>query len=478
MNKSPRYSLDGMPRPPLYSQALDYDALYKEFPPAPDYFQAVYKLPPHEIRKLQEQRFLDTIKRGWEVPFYQRHWRKAGLEPGDIRGLADIEKIPSYDVHDLRESIERNPPWGDYWGVTLEDGARLPMVLQTSGGTTGLPRPMIYSPRDREVMSIMGGRRLLMQGVRPGDLVQITMSLGLTNAGMMAREYVWKYTGAIPLMTGSGAATPTRRQIELMQGWKSTVLLGIPSYIRHLGIVARDEMNIDPRSLSVRLICCGLGPEPRTALEDLWGATVMQQYGTNESGMMAAECPFQNGFHIFEDAYLMEIADAASRKVVADGDKGNIYITCLFKYAAPVIRFNSNDVSAIATDACPCGGTHRRLQGIFGRADNMVRLRGVNVFPEAIATVLAAEPRCNGEYFCTVETVGKSERDEMSVKIEVRNAGVDRPALVSDLERRFKEVLGVRVGVEAMDPKALDQLTGLTQTSKIKRLADNRKRTT
>ncbi len=154
-------------------------------------------------------------------------------------------------------------------------------------------------------MSIMGARRLIMQGVRPGDLVQVTMSLGLTNAGMMVREYLWKYTGAIALTTGSGAATPTRRQIELAQSWKTTVMLGIPSYIRHLGIVARDEMNIDPRSLGIRLICCGLGPEPRDALEELWGAKVMQQYGTNESGMMSAECPFQHGFHIFEDAYLL-----------------------------------------------------------------------------------------------------------------------------------------------------------------------------
>ena len=204
-------------------------------------------------------------------------------------------------------------------------------------------------------------------------------------------------------------------------------------------------------------------------------ATVMQQYGTNESGMMAAECPFQNGFHIFEDGYLLEIGDAETGKPVPHGDRGNIYITCLYKYAAPVIRFNSNDVSAYSVDACPCGGTHRRLQGIFGRADNMVRLRGINVFPEAIATVVVADPRCNGEYFCTVETVGAAGRDEMTVKVEVRDPSVDRAALKADLERRFKEVLSVKLDVEVVDPKSLDDLTGLTKTSKIKRLADNRK---
>jgi len=321
MNHPAGSIFDDIPSPPLYSQSIDFERLYEEYPPAPKYFHSVHKMPPHEIRALQERRFLEQVARAWRVPFYQKHWSKAGLAVGDIHCLDDIEKIPPYTVHDLRESIERNPPWGDYWGVSLNDGAKMPLVLQTSGGTTGLPRPMIYAPRDREVMSIMGARRLLMQGVRPGDLVQVTMSLGLTNAGMMVREYLWKYTGAIALTTGSGAATPTRRQIELAQAWKTTVMLGIPSYIRHLGIVARDEMKIDPRSLGIRLICCGLGPETRDALEELWGAKVMQQYGTNESGMMSAECPFQHGFHIFEDAYLLEIADPETHQPVPHGEK-------------------------------------------------------------------------------------------------------------------------------------------------------------
>jgi phenylacetate-CoA ligase len=475
MNHPAGSIFDDIPSPPLYSQSIDFERLYEEYPPAPKYFHSVHKMPPHEIRALQERRFLEQVARAWRVPFYQKHWSKAGLAVGDIHCLDDIEKIPPYTVHDLRESIERNPPWGDYWGVSLNDGAKMPLVLQTSGGTTGLPRPMIYAPRDREVMSIMGARRLLMQGVRPGDLVQVTMSLGLTNAGMMVREYLWKYTGAIALTTGSGAATPTRRQIELAQAWKTTVMLGIPSYIRHLGIVARDEMKIDPRSLGIRLICCGLGPETRDALEELWGAKVMQQYGTNESGMMSAECPFQHGFHIFEDAYLLEIADPETHEPVPHGEKGNTYITCLYKYAAPVIRFDSNDVSAFCTDTCPCGGTHRRMQGIFGRADNMVRLRGINVFPEAIATVLAGDQRCNGEYFCVVDTVGEARRDEMTVKVESARDSVDRTALKQDLERRFKEVLSVRIDVEVVESGALDKLTGLSQTSKIKRLADNRK---
>ncbi|MES3000877.1 MAG: hypothetical protein V4787_09305 [Pseudomonadota bacterium] len=469
-------SLEGIPQPPLYSRALDFEALYREYPPAPGYFDSVYRWPPERIRELQELRFLEAVQRAWEVPFYQLHWGKAGMEPGDIRGLDDLAKIPPYSVDDLRASIERNPPWGDYWGVELADGAKMPLVLQTSGGTTGFPRPMIYSPRDREIMAIMGGRRLLMQGVRPGDLVQLTLSMGLTNAGMMAREYIWKYTGAIALTTGSGASTSTRRQIELARHWKTTVLTGIASYLRHMGLVARDEMDIDPRSLGIRLLLCGLGPDSRESLEELWGATVLQQYGSNESGMLASECPEKHGLHIHEDGYFLEIVDADTNAAVGAGERGNIFTTCLYKYAAPVIRFNTNDVSAFCTDACPCGGTHRRLQGIFGRADNMVRIRGINVFPEAIGTVVAQEPRCNGEYFCIVEATGELAAEEMTVQVEVSGPGVDRARLEADLQKRLKDVLSVRLDVKAVDAGALDKSTGLSVTSKIKRLDDRGKR--
>jgi len=470
------HPLRNLPTPPLYSRSLDFEALYREYPPAPEYFDTVYRLPTERIRELQEARFLETMRRGWEVPFYQLHWRKAGLEPGDIRSLDDLHKIPSYDVNDLRESLERNPPWGDYWGLDVADGASMPLVLQTSGGTTGFPRPMIYSPRDREVMSIMGGRRLLMQGVRPGDLVQVTLSMGMTNAGMVAREYIWKYTGAIAIPTGSGASTSTRRQIELAQHYKTNVMIGIASYLRHMGLVARDEMNIDPRSLGVRLVLCGLGPDSRDSLEELWGATVLQQYGSNESGMVASECMDRHGLHIHEDGYVIEIVDPETSRAVPLGDKGNIYTTCLYKYAAPVIRFNTNDVSAFCTDACTCGGTHKRLQAIFGRADNMVRLRGINVFPEAIGTLVGQDVRCSGEYFCTVDNDSASGAEEMLVQVEAANSNVDRAALTADLERRFKETLSVRVEVQVVDGGALDALTGLSVTSKIKRLADRRKR--
>ena len=148
-------------------------------------------------------------------------------------------------------------------GISPADGARMPLVLQTSGGTTGLPRPMLYAPQDRETMAILGGRRFALHGVRPGDMVMVTYSLGLGNGGMAPREAMWRYTGAVPVMTGSGANTPTRRQIEIVKAWGINVILGFPSYLRHMAMVARDEMGIDPHSLGIRALGTHLGQEDR-----------------------------------------------------------------------------------------------------------------------------------------------------------------------------------------------------------------------
>ena len=448
--------------------------LQRDYPPPPDYFRTTYRMPRDALRALQEKRFLATVKRGWEIPFFQRHWRAAGLEQGDIRSLDDLQKIPPYSVHEIRESIERNPPFGDFMGMSPEDGKRMPLVLQTSGGTTGLPRPMLYAPVDRETMAILGGRRFALHGIRPGDLVLVTYALGLSNGGMAPREALWRYTGAVPVMAGSGASTPTRRQVELIQAWKINVILGFPAYLRHMALVARDEMGIDVRTLGIRLIGTHLGREDRRQIEQLWDAPCFDMYGTHESGMMGAECQHQSGLHVQEDAFILEVADPDTGRILPDGEKGTLYITTLYKWGAPQIRFNVNDISAYATDTCACGSSMRRLQCIFGRADNMVKLRGVNVFPEAVGAVVVEDARSNGEYFCVVDRVGEAGTDEMTVMVEARDTSVDAPALKTDLERRMKEVLGVRVTVEIHGSGALDCYTGTSKTSKVKRLADRR----
>ncbi len=459
--------------PPRYHEAIDLDALCAEFPPAPEFFETVWRLSADEIRARQEAAFRRQMRRAWEVPFYARRWSRAGLEPGDIRSLEDLPRIPTFSVHDMRESLQREPFWPDYFGLDPASDEPLPLVFQTSGGTTGLPRPMMFAPRDREVMNIVTGRRLFMQGVRPFDRLQVTLSLGLPNGGLLVREGIQKYSGAVPIMTGSGAQTSTRRQIELMRAWGVTHLIGFPAYLRHMALVARDELGLDPRRLGVRGLITHLGVEDRAALEELWGADAYDTYGMNEFGSVACDCAEKNGMHIFEDCFVVEVLSqpdqAGARAEVADGEAGSAVVTTLFKHVAPMIRFDTNDITSIMPGRCACGGTHRRLSAIRGRADGMVKLRGVNVFPEAIGALVAADPRSNGEFLCVVE-----KGDRMVVRVEAASGEVAVAAFAEQLAGRFKEALSVRLEVEIVPRGTLAPLTGLDSTSKIRRLLDRR----
>jgi phenylacetate-CoA ligase len=458
---------------PRYAASLDFEALWREFPPAPDYFKGPYQRSADEIHRLQNERFLRQMQRAWQVPFYQKHWRAAGMQPGDIRSLDDLLQIPPFSVHDLRAGLEQEPFWADYIGIDPSTNEPMPLIMQTSGGTTGLPRPMIFTPRDREVMNIITGRRLFMQGVRPFDLVQVALSMGLTNGGVLAREGIWKYTGAIPVMTGSGAQTSTRRQIELIRAWKPKHLIGFPPYLKHMALLARDELGLDPRSLGIKALIVHLGMDDRFALEELWDAGVFDTYGCNECGTMASECAHKSGMHVFEDAFVMEVNDLDTLAPKSPGERGVIFITTLFKHAAPMIRYNMNDVTSWTSSPCVCGTHQRSITKIFGRSDNMVKLRGVNVFPEAIGGVVSTESRSNGEYVCVLEGT-PGAREDMRVLVEVRDESVNRAALAGDLGLRLKEVLGVKLIVDVVGGGELDHLTGLSKTSKIKRLIDKR----
>jgi phenylacetate-CoA ligase len=274
-------------------------------------------------------------------------------------------------------------------------------------------------------------------------------------------------------MTGSGAQTPTRRQIELIKAWKAKFLIGFPAYLRHMGLVARDELKVDPRELSVKGLIVHLGTDDRAALEALWGADVYDTYGCNECGTMAAECGHKSGMHVFEDAFILEVNDPETLQARSEGERGVVFITTLFKYAAPMIRYNMNDVTSVASGECACGCVHRRITKIFGRSDNMVKLRGVNVFPEAIGAIVSEDARTNGEYVCVLESA-EGGRESMTVMVETGNQSAPTAVVERELADRLKEALGVRLEVQAVARGGLDHLTGLSQTSKIKRLIDRR----
>ena len=462
-------------RVPLYYRSLDFEALWRDYVPAPDYFDSTYHCSRDELHALQNRRFLQQVNRGWETPFYRRHWAKAGIERGDIRSLDDLRRLPTFSVHDMRESIARHPPWGDLIGLDPEHDDPLPLLFQTSGGTTGLPRVMMYAPRDREVMNINTGRRMYMQGVRPFDLVQVALATGLPNAGFLMRESLWKYTGAVPIISGTGGQTPTRRQVELMKGWGVHFFAALGSYLRHVALVSRDEMNFDVRELKLKGLLSWLGVDDRKSIEDLWGADVFDNYGTNELGTVCCDCKYKTGMHIFEDCFITEIGDPEAPDESPGSDKGALIVTALFKHLAPMIRFNTNDILSFVSGDCPCGSTHRRLSKVFGRADNMVKLRGVNIFPEAVGACVAEFRASDGEYVCVVDSQSPSGREEMTVMVEAADASVSKPDLARVLSARLYEALGVTLKVEIVNKGELVHLTGIAEVMKVRRLIDRRK---
>jgi phenylacetate-CoA ligase len=188
---------------------------------------------------------------------------------------------------------------------------------------------------------------------------------------------------------------------------------------------------------------------------------------------MAAECSHKNGMHVFEDAFVLEVNDPETLEPKREGERGVVFITTLFKYAAPMIRYNMNDVTSLASGECACGCVHRRITKIFGRSDNMVKLRGVNVFPEAIGAIVSEDARTNGEYVCILEG-GEGGRESITVMVETGDPSVPSGVIERELADRLKEALGVRLAVKAVERGGLDHLTGLSQTSKIKRLIDRR----
>lgn len=461
---------------PTYFDAVPHREMLREYPIGDAFLERFRALSRDELRHLQNQRFLAVMRRGWEIPFYRRLWSERGIEPGDIRRLEDLSKLPTYEKSDIMASVEARPPLGDFHGIdSAPREVRPTVVLQTTSGTTGRPQPLLFGPRTREMQNLLLARAYLLQGLRDDDVVHSIYGHGMVNGGHYVRETVLHWTGALFISAGTGIETRSRTQVELMRDFGVTVLVGFVDYLRHLADVAR-EMDILPgRDIKIRMISGGFAREPREAISGAWGgAETFDWYGIADTGVQAAEGPDHAGCYIWEDAHLMEIVDPVSGAVLPDGHQGNICTTALFKDDIyPCIRFNTNDLSSIAPGIdSPLGLRLRRMTGFHGRSDNMVKLRGINVYPVALGGILDGLPETTGEFVCRVDRVGT--RDEMTVLVEVRAAGADRPALADACRELLRRKVGVEIAVELVDPGATATLTEIHRRQKPVRLIDNR----
>lgn len=453
---------------PTYFEALDIRQLLEEYPVGDAFVRRYTSMSRDELFDLQNKRFLKLMKRGWEIPFYQRLWGDKGIEPGDIRSLEDITKLPVYDKSDLMKSIAEFPPYGDFAGIP-DSNDRPPVIFHTTSGTTGRPQALLFGPKGREVTNLLVGRMYRWQGLKPSDVVHSVYGHGMINGGHYIREAVTHFTNSLFLSAGTGIETRSVNQVRLMADFNVTVIVGFIDYIRKLAQVAKDEGLLD--KINIRMICGHLGTEDRAAVEAAWGgARAYDWYGVGDTGTIAGEGPERDGLYVWEDAQYLEILDIDTGRPVAPGETGDMVVTCLFKDdVAPCIRFNTHDVTHELLGRNQTGTVFKRIAGFKGRSDNMVKLRGINVFPHAIGALIENRPDLTGEYVCRVSR-DASGRDEMLVILESRG-GTDEAALAALL----RQGLGVEVDVKLVGPGETAADTQIEVRQKPIRLIDERK---
>ena len=468
---------------PLYCKSIDWDGFFAENPPPDVWCEHVFlKWSRDQIQAYQERRFLAIMELGWKNKFYRRFWGEAGIEPGDIRGLADLEKLPIFSSEDVKKSIEDHPPFGEVCGIDdpLAYMSQVPLKLQTSGGTTGAPRPTLFGPTDWELNGLTTARHIYVQGGRPGDVLQATATLSFANFGWAYYQAAHHYLGMLPVTTGSGVVTPTRKQLEYAIALGTNIWASFPEYFTQLAKVAETELGRNVRDFKTKMLLSYLGPDLdnslRRHLEELWGCPVYDNYGTHETNSCAFEGKEQDGLYIMEDLAIMEFLDPESMKPVPTGQAGDIVFTHLHRRIPPLIRYNLRDLGRIKHEGkSPSGSNFRRMDKFLGRSDQMVKIRGVNIYPMACLSAVRSDERTTGEWICIPQRVeqGGVLREEMIVKVEVRGNAGSWDGLQEHLERRFKEDLGIKTPVVLVPEGQLPE-TNVGKEGKPRRLLDLR----
>ncbi|GAB3096603.1 phenylacetate--CoA ligase [Aestuariicella hydrocarbonica] len=461
---------------PTYYESFDYSAMLDDYPLGETFMQRYQGMSREALKAIQNQRFMALIDKAWNIPFYRRLWSNAGVQPADIQSIDDITKLPTYSKSDIMQSVADYPPIGDFNGFEhLPPEQRPPVVFHTTSGTTGTPQPIVFGAKGREVQALLVARGYRFMGLKPAATVQSCYGHGMINGGHYIREAVTRYTNALFLSAGTGIETRSLQQVNLMKTFGTNVLVGFADYINKLASVAREEGLVPGKDIKIDMIIGHLGMETREALSEAWGgAELYDWYGVADTGCIAAEGPDHNGLYVWEDAQYLELLDVDTNEPVADGEKGNMVVTCLYKDDVyPVIRFNTCDVTEAIPGDNPFNLPFKRIKGFLGRSDNMVKLRGINIYPHGIGGMLAEHAAFAGEYFCVAER-DSNGRDEMTVIAEVKAPS----AAHDDLTRQFAEILkrkiGIEVGVQLVGEGGTAAFTEIDKRQKPLRLKDSR----
>lgn len=448
----------------LTGSAVDRIAI--DFPVGRMFLERFLGMSPERLREFQEKRLAAVLDLAWSTPFYQRLWKTSGVTRHDIRSLDDLQYLPLVDKELIIADVEENPPFGSLAPLSHSR----PRVLQTTSGTTGSPQPILWGARGREAQSAVLGRAYQWIGITHGDIVHSVYGHGLVNGGHWVREAVIRYTDAIILSAGTGLETRSERQIHIMQQFGPNVLVGFADYMRKLASVARD-MGIRPGvDLRVDILIGHLTQGTRGDLESEWpGAKAFDIYGVADTGLIAGEGPDRNGMWIWEDANYVELLDPDTHVQIPPGEIGEMVVTSFTRDdVAPLIRFATRDLTRLCASPTEISLPFRRMQGMLGRSDQMVKLRGINVYPVLLGGLLSDLVDGTGEYVCRLER-RPDGLDHLVVVLETA-----APERNQHMEPLLARRLGVTVAVELVPPGATAELTGLLTRQKPLRLIDVR----
>ncbi len=413
-----------------------------------------------DLEALQTKRLKTTIAQALKVPFYKKQFEHAKIKSPDIKTLADITKIPFTRKQDLREGY----PFG-FFAVPLKEVVR----IHTTSGTTGKPTVVGYTKNDLASWAGLIARNMRMVGVRDGDIFQNMVNYGMFTGGL-GFHYGAEFLGVtvVPSATGN-----TKRQIEMIRDFGVTVIHCTPSYAMHLSEVAEESKTSLP-SLRIGMF----GAEPwsealRKSLEDRLGVTAYDSYGLSElfGPGVAFECEERSGLHIWHDSYLVEIIDPKTGETLGEGERGEMVVTPLVKEAMPLLRYRTGDVTMKFEDGCLCG-RGQKIARITGRSDDMLVIRGINVFPSQIEHVLLRIPDVGNQFMVYVDRV--NHLDEMTVEAEINRdyfSGelADLARIQKKVVKELRDALEIRTTVKLVEPGTLPRFEG-----KAKRVIDRR----
>lgn len=419
-----------------------------------------------ELKELQLERLQKTVERCYhDVPHYRKKFQELGIDPSDIQSLDDLTKLPFTVKTDLRD----NYPYGMF-AVPMSEIVR----IHSSSGTTGKPTVVGYNRHDLNIWSELMARSLACAGASKDDVIHNAYGYGLFTGGLGV-HYGCEKLGAsvIPISGGN-----SKKQVMIMQDYGSTVLCCTPSYALNLAEVMND-MGVAPTDLKLKVGIFGAEPwsaEMREKIEKVLGIQALDIYGLSEiiGPGVGIECPYKKGLHIWEDHFIVEIVDPVTLEPVPEGQKGELVITSLTKEALPMIRYRTRDITTAHYDKCECGRTHVRIDRISGRSDDMLIIRGVNVFPSQIESALLNIGQVEPHYLIIVDRIGILDTIEIQVEVS-QGLFTDDVKGLEALERKVKNsiesTLGISVKVRLVEPKSIERSTG-----KAKRVIDKRKK--